>query len=348
MSLTRNLRRAFCGAALALLVGCGRARPATAVPEDAALAIDDATPDAFDAPDATEVAATADGPDASSPVDAQVETFRSEPVEALLRAMATRSVAEVQSRYNHTHPVFRVLLDDGTRVAVRPATRDRPDLWRNDVAGYVLARQLGIAARVPPVTSRTIPMELLDNPARFRLLHVRGVRPQVAFGSVIYWMPTLLQADIFWGSVSRRWPRWLSQEHPLPEGVPARAEELSTLMVFDALQGNTDRWHPGNLQLDEHRVVVYRDNSEAWREPGRYEPFHLLHQCQRFSRALIAAVRRTDADALRDALAPEEAFGAPILEARDLRRYEARRLAVLAYIDGLIARYGEESVLVWP
>lgn len=285
---------------------------------------------------------------ADTAADAVAPMFRGERVEVVLREMATLPVESVESRYNHTHPVFRVRLAGGRQVAFRPAPVDRADLFRNDVAGYALARALGIDARVPPVTTRTVPMELLEDAERFHLLHVHGRRPHEAFGSVIYWMPHLLQADIFWGAVARRWPRWLSQDHPLPPDVPARAEELSTLMVFDALQGNTDRWHPGNLQLDEHRAVVYRDNSEAWRDGGRYEPFHLLHQCQRFSRALIAAVRRTDAEALRQRLAPEAAFGAPILDDHELRRYDERRQRVLRYIDRLVARYGEDAVFAWP
>lgn len=262
--------------------------------------------------------------------------------------MRERRVLRMRRRFNARHPVFQLELEGGLIVGFRALARDRPNLFRNDLAGYALARLLGIEARVPPVAWRTVPMALLDVLPDDNLGQVAHVHPEMAYGSVIFWMPVLRPADVVNGPLALVWQSWLSQHHPLAEDTPPRAEELSTLLVFDALQGNTDRWHTGNLQTDERSVVVYRDNNEAWRSGGSTEPLRRLLVCERFSRALIEAVRRVGPDELSRALEGDAAFGVPVLRASDLARYERRRRRVLAHIDGLIARYGEARVLVWP
>mgnify|MGYP007011827565 CR=1 FL=1 len=177
------------------------------------------------------------------------------------------------------------------------------------------------------------------------------------------------------------WSPWLSGERPLDEirtrsalelmagftpdseeqrtrytralqGVPAMEllHQLSDLHVFDYLTNNWDRYQPERFGLNCHvragRVVAldngatflpaaaFSDRSTAWR----------LRRIRHFSASTVAHLRALDTELARDILFPgnrpdeREAFDA-MLERRD---------AMLAHVDRLIARHGEEAVLTFP
>ena len=128
------------------------------------------------------------------------------------------------------------------------------------------------------------------------------------------------------------------------------AEQVSTLLVFDYLQGNDDRWSSFNLRTDEHGRFVYRDNNAGWfvRTMARIEWQEFrLRQTQRIRRSLMAALEGADGDALRTELARDPAPDGPVISDAHVRAYEARRAHVLEYFRGLVARYGDAAVMAW-
>jgi len=283
---------------------------------------------------------------------AAADDYRGWSVPELTRAMAERPVQSMLHRFSRSQPVYHLALADGLEVAFRPSGLPYPDLWRFELASYHLARLLGLAHRVPPVTTRTVPRSALDISPRAQLLPAPGARDHV-HGAVVAWLPTLTPTGLAGARGRARWRRWLEQRHRLPTGADAtRAEQVSSLVVFDYLHANTDRWSNGpNLMADEHGDLVYRDNSDTWTigrmaNPKLNQPE--LEAAQRFSRSLVDKLRTVDAAALSEALASIGQHGRPLLTRRQVRLYDRRRKRVLAHVDRLVRRHGEAAVLPWP
>jgi len=264
--------------------------------------------------------------------------------------MAERPVVAVVERFNSIEPVFHLDLGDGLHVAFKPQTRTRPGIWRNDVTAAAVGPLLGLGDRVPPATGRHVPLAVLA-PRPTDDLRPDPDAPGRVYGPAIYGMPWLGRSKLSGTKGRERWGPWLDQRFRAPTANAARAEQVSSLIVFDYLQANIDRFdHPSNLRVDEHGVLIYRDNNEAWRNgtmSGLWVNRDLLYATERFSRGLIAALRAADTAAVTAALAPWSARG-PLLEAVHLAHYERRRQVVLAHVDRLIARHGEARVLPWP
>jgi hypothetical protein len=69
-----------------------------------------------------------------------------------------------------------------------------------------------------------------------------------------------------------------------------------------------------------------------------------LQKSQKFSRKMVAALRKLDLPSLRRALEPEPA----LLSEAEMRSVVARRDVTLRYIDDLIRQNGQDKVLVFP
>ncbi|MBI5516663.1 MAG: hypothetical protein HY909_22960 [Deltaproteobacteria bacterium] len=340
------------GALVALcLWGCRT--PAAPAPRDAATGALDAR---WDAPtdaapgevpgDAPGDARPSDGPSDTAPATAG-QRFRGQDVDALLRAMATRPAVAMLSRHNLRRPVFQLDLGGGLQVAFKPDTYSRHGLWRNDVVAWELARLLGLTERVPPVTGRTFPLALLG-PRDRDLRPEDGHRDQV-YGSTIFWMPVLARTRLHGPRGRALWSAWLSQRNPLPT-EPA-AEEVSSLVVFDYLQANVDRWGVYNTRADELGHLCYRDNNETWNSAPLANlgtNADLLRSVERFSRGLLARLEAADEAALREALRPWAEAGRPVLAEGRYAHYARRRAFVLAHVRALVARHGEARVFPWP
>ena len=99
------------------------------------------------------------------------------------------------------------------------------------------------------------------------------------------------------------WTRLLTQGEVIPEGERNRAEDVSTVIAFDFLIGNWDRWHGTNTLQDRAGRLVFRDNNGAFYEPmprGRYEIILAWFQrVQRFSRSFVTHARALTLEALR-------------------------------------------------
>jgi len=69
-----------------------------------------------------------------------------------------------------------------------------------------------------------------------------------------------------------------------------------------------------------------------------------LFRCQKFSRKMVAALRRLDLPSLKQALGPEPGMLSPA----EMESVIARRDVALRYVDGLVAQFGSDKVLVFP
>ena len=129
------------------------------------------------------------------------------------------------------------------------------------------------------------------------------------------------------------------------------ARQLSDLHVLDALINNFDRYQsdwPGmNCHYRDGRILSL-DNGASFTLPAEFNErvtMRRLTQVQLFSRSLVDALRWMPESAGALLLPDVEHFD----DTRARREaFFARRDAVLAYIDGLVAEHGEAAVFVFP
>ena len=257
--------------------------------------------------------------------------------------------ARVLGRQNvgSTSVNLHLRLEGGIDAAWKPRTSTHRDSYRAEIAAYRLNRLLGLN-RVPPAVSRAIPRATLrlapDSPVLFE-------RDNTARGAAIYWVPVLRPSRIDGVEEQERWGRWLRQGRTVPPDQAQRAEEISTLLVFDFLTGNWDRWSGANVPMDALGHLIYRDNNGGFEEPfveGLLQRSRsLLNRTQRFSRAVIGRARAMTEASVRAEMALDPDRSTPMLSAGQLRSLLRRRDLLLAYVDSLVRRHGEAAVLPW-
>ena len=127
------------------------------------------------------------------------------------------------------------------------------------------------------------------------------------------------------------------------------ARELSTMIVFDAITGNWDRYSGGNVGLDASgKHVLFIDNDAAFMEGAPPKDLAAnvarVETTERFSRSLVTSLRGIDVAKAFGTL-PN---GTPLL-AETMQKTVAERIAkVLAIIDGKIAKSSASDVLAFP
>ena len=277
--------------------------------------------------------------------------YREWALDDLIPAMRTRSVRHFLGSYRSTSPIYRLELEGGLEVGFKPAIRGQETWWHHDVVAYRLARILGLGERVPPAIARRVSADSLGDVVQSDGLITAPDDNGMVPGVAIFWLPVL--RTTFLDSPRHRgtWQPWMEASGPMPTGRDATlAAEIASVLVFDYLEANEDRWNDANIRADENDHLVFRDNNVGWFTTkmedltwGRTN----LYGTQRFPRALIAALERATPDALAAEIARANA-GIPLIDARTLRAYGARRDVVLEYVRTLRARFGDERVLVWP
>jgi len=260
-----------------------------------------------------------------------------------------------------TSVTLRVDLGAGYGAAYKPRTHAHPRGYLAEIAAYRVARALGMD-NVPPALGRRINRMGMQN--RFESEHpedwepirreILWDAPGVARGAAIYWIPRMRPSDLDDVSGLEAAAGWLRIGGEVPAERAELARDLSTMLAFDYLIGNWDRFSGGNVSTDESggRLFV-RDHNVALQAPlagSLYDRVRgHLERTQRFSRSFVEALRELDEPRLRAALDEDpEAAARPVLGPAQLEGLLGRRRALLSYVGGLIALHGAERVLVWP
>jgi hypothetical protein len=267
--------------------------------------------------------------------------------EDLLRVLRTAPVRQGRN-VGHTSVNFRVRLNPPVEGAFKPAERLHPEHYRAEVGAYRLNVLLGLE-RVPPVVFRRVPEAELPGGL------AAGVffdDERMARGAMIFWVPVLRRVEVTTPEAMAAWSVMLRVGTPIAPTWMQRCEEVSTLLVFDMLLANWDRWNGLNALADQHGRLVYRDNNAGFQvplAPGRYATvLRWLRRSERFSRSLLERVRALTLASLREAMAPEADRGRALLSDAQLRGVLDRRDVLVRYVDGLVARHGEAAVYVFP
>jgi hypothetical protein len=252
----------------------------------------------------------------------------------------------------HTSVVFKVKLEGDLTVVFKPQSHRGHRRYRGEIGAYRLATALGIDA-VPPALFRTFDANKLR-----AALGGPGAQPSQLFdkeavfesdgsvaGSIVPWIDKLEFLPLEAEPWSTRWKGWMKKGGSIPADQRALAAQISTLVVFDYLTGNWDRWSGANVGwLREPNTLLYVDNDGAFFDPPPSGPTEaqlaLVRGMDRFSSRFVNAMRALDAEKLKTALG-EETPGSPLFANSVLTQVDARRKQALALIDAKAKTNGD-------
>jgi hypothetical protein len=273
-------------------------------------------------------------------------TFGGLPEDRILDAIRTGRIVGRQN-VGSTSVNFHLRLAGDIDAAWKPRTSTHGETYRAEIAAYRLNRMLGLS-RVPPAVSRSVPRSALHLAPTSPVIAERDLTVR---GAAIYWVPVLRDSLIDRPREIERWSSWLRQGREVPADQRTRAEEISTLLVFDFLTGNWDRWSGANVPMDAAGHLIYRDNNGAFEEPFvlglMQNGMAWLRRSQRFSASVIARARALTDASIREEMALDGDPAHPPLTEAQRRSLLRRRDALLVYVDGLIRRHGEAAVLAF-
>jgi hypothetical protein len=254
----------------------------------------------------------------------------------------------------HTSVVFKVRLEGDLLVVFKPRSQRGHRRYRGELGAYRLATALGLDC-VPPALFRTFEAaklrtllggprtpagELFDKEA---VIDADGTVP----GSIVPWIDRLEFLPLENEPWSSRWKGWLKKGAAIPDDQRALAGQVSTMVVFDYLTGNWDRWSGANVGwLREKNFLLYMDNDGAFFDPPPKGPMDvqlgLIRGIDRFSKRFVKSVRDLEPGKLAAALG-EESPGTPLFSASVLAQVEERRKQALAIVDAKLKANGESE-----
>lgn len=256
----------------------------------------------------------------------------------------------------HTSVAFKVELSTGKKAAFKPASRRGPLRYKGEVAAYRLGVALGLP-NVPRAFLRTFHLQSLIDATHEAsgeqllqkevLASKEGVK-----GALIPWIDGLEFPPFEREPRMSEWKAWLSARGNLPPEQENIARQLSTLLAFDYVTGNWDRFSGGNIGFDKASdTVLFIDNDGAFFEvppaDGLARNERLVRSVDRFSRSFVSRLRELDRAALLTAIG-KDAAGDPLLGAKATQGIWERRTRLLELIDAKCTNSSEEAVLRFP
>ena len=291
------------------------------------------------------------------PIDVATDatgTFLGMQDELLIDRMRSAEVTQAKLNKGGSSISFRLDFADGSRAAFKPEQINPQTVPRKEVAAYRLNRWLGYNF-VPPSTMRTFHRDDLvgklppDGQFLMKRIDAETTFDSEGFtrGEVSYWIPVIADSHLDTLENVMSWWRWMTVGEEIPPDKVGLMAQLSSLLLFDLLTNNSDRFSGGNLMTSKDgRVLFWMDNTFGFQiEPeGHLRCRTYLFRSQKFSRKMVAALRRLDLASLREALSPEPG----VLSEAEMASVIARKDVALRYVDGLVAQLGADKVLVFP
>lgn len=336
------------------LFGSRTARASAIVHDDSAL---EAPPPPGTVADGTPV----ERPRRPAPIVSRPGYFLGFEDEALLAPLREAKVTRVKFNRGGSSVSMRVDFASGARAAFKPDQTNLQSIPRREVAAFRLNRLLGLSS-VSPAIPRAIPkaelIAALDPESRGLLPRFNAeviVRDGLVSGSVQWWIPEIKDATIGPYKIDSTdgivtWKRHLTVDEPMPEEWRPMLAQISTMVAFDFLIDNTDRFSGSNTKgSPDGRLLYFMDNALSFFAlPEGHEKVRIyLKRCQRFSRALYGALKALSREQVVEAMTRDTGPYARLLTEAEIDAVMKRRDYLVAYIDELIAAHGEEAVLVF-
>jgi hypothetical protein len=282
--------------------------------------------------------------------------------EVLLAPLTTSDIASVKFNRGGSSLSLRIDFADGARAAFKPDQINLQTVPRKEVAAFRINRLLGMSS-VPPAIGRRF--ELADIRAHLRPDNV-GQWPRFAaevirdrdgvVGELSWWIPVIKDATVDGYPIDSTdgvvtWKRYLQVGAEIPPADLELTAQISELVLFDYVINNPDRWSGNNTKVSEDRRTLYfMDNAMAFGEDprGHSRARTYFERSQKFSRRLVSRLRLLRAADVRRAIDFDVEPFDYLLSDGEIEAMLARRDLALASIDGLIAEYGADQVLVFP
>ena len=285
-------------------------------------------------------------------------TFLGMSDELLLDRVRTQPITRFKLNHGGSSLSFRVDFADGSRAAWKPMQTNTQSIPRKEVAAYRLNRLLGLHA-VPPAAPRAVTREeLLGHLHPESLPFVARIKAETVFGpdgrtigTASYWIPIIKDSGFDTPEGRRQTQLWLTQGQAIPPEQMSMAAQVSTLVVFDFLTANPDRYSGGNMKMSpDGKQLFFMDNTMSFYVDGdgNERTREVLFRTQKFSRALYDALDKVTMANPQRALAEELGTPYEILTPAEIAAVATRRAVVQHHIAALIAQYGERNVLVFP
>lgn len=271
----------------------------------------------------------------------------------------------VKTKLNHGGTSLSLRLDfaSGARAAFKPQQIYEQSDPRKEIAAFKIDRLLRIG-RVPPATWGSVPVaqlvagveERYQPYVAARLADESLPKNGVLYGEFSWWVPEVVPARIGGLPMDEMegrlvWQQYLAAGAAIPAEVKPVVSQLSTMIVFDALVDNDDRWSGGNLLMSPDRKVLYTMDNTLTFSREKYisqMPMQALRRVQVYSRDLVKRLRGLTLAQVEEAVTlREELPGAPrvLLTSEELAAMMVRRDRIVEHIDRLIAELGEDAVL---
>ena len=175
-------------------------------------------------------------------------------------------------------------------------------------------------------------------------------------GTVSWWIPEIKSLRIGGQLIDEpageaTWTAYLQAGAARPAELTPLLAQIAAVIVFDIVIDNSDRWSGNNTQgSPDGHTLYFMDNTLSFSQftLGHATNLSKLYRIQVFPRGLITRLRALTAEAVAEALAPDDELLGPLLTPGELAAVLARRDHVVAYVDRMIAEHGEAAVLALP
>ena len=282
--------------------------------------------------------------------------------DVLLQPIRHGAIESVKFNRGGSSISLRVDFKNGARAAFKPRQIHLHSVPRYEVAAYRLDRLLGLSSVAPATGRRFAVDELLAALEPESRVYARRIRDEITpengslLGVASYWIPVIRPARIggyFADSVDGvlTWTRFLTPGVEIPRRWRRAAGQISTLVAFDFLIDNGDRFSGRNVwHSDDRQTLYFMDNTSSFSggPEGSFKARTYLRKVRRFSRSLHLALRSLGREAITEAMTRDAAPFAALLEPDEIENLVGRRDYLLHYIAKLIDRHGASEVLVFP
>jgi hypothetical protein len=281
----------------------------------------------------------------------------------LLTPIAATPLVKVKLNRGGTSLSLRLDFASGARAAFKPLQTHPQSDPRREIAAYRMDRLLGLG-HVAPAKSAAFALEdvLAAIPpanrahASARITDEAIVRNGRLIGEVSWWIPQLKLVRIGGHLIDEPegqalWTGYLQAGAAIPAELAPLLAQIATVILFDIVIDNSDRWSGNNTEgSPDNRVLYFMDNTLAFSSytMGHATNLSKLYRIQVFPRALVGRLRTLSLDQVTAALGDEDDLLGPLLTRAEIRAIISRRDHLLAYVDRLIAELGEDAVLALP
>lgn len=282
--------------------------------------------------------------------------------EILTAPLLSGAVTRVKFNRGGSSLSLRLDFADGSRAAFKPDQINLQTVPRKEIAAYRLSRLLGIEA-VSPAVGRAFTIEELvekldpgsrDLAPRLRAEVILNAEGKVS-GELSWWIPIIVDAELDGMRIDSpegiaAWRRYLVAGAAEPYEARHLLPQISTMLVFDYLINNSDRFSGSNAKASpDGRTLYYMDNTLSFGTllEGSSKVRGYLEKVQKLSRSLVRRVRGLDEAALRATMAGASPYDKVLFD-EEITAVLYRRDQLLTYVDTLCGQYGEAAVMVYP